>query len=264
MSAENSQKSNIVDMSQHIYAREIDLNDENNSLVKVYNYIEPNTKVLDVGCTDGLLGRYLKKNKSCHVTGVDFNKDAIALAKKVLDRAEVLDVCSQDAFKDFKNENYDYIIFADVLEHLADPLPVLIEAKKLLSPTGNIIISVPNVAHGSIRLSILNGQFDYTEEGLLDRTHLRFFTYKSLMKFAGNAGLFPVEVERTYSGVSDYNRSVGETIAFDENAVNEIECLPEATTLQFVVHLIPLKGEKHRELLNARIRNLECLSLIHI
>jgi SAM-dependent methyltransferase len=92
---------------------------------------------------------------------------------------------------------FDVIVYGDVLEHLVDPLDVLVELNEYLAPGGRVVISMPNVAHLWIRLSLLFGRFQYADRGLLDRTHLRFFTERSVRELVADAGLGVLRLETT-------------------------------------------------------------------
>lgn len=94
-------------------------------------------------------------------------------------------------------QEFDYILFADVLEHLRDPEAVLKRALPSLKAGGKVIVSVPNIANLVMRLSLLAGRFDYTERGILDRTHLRFFTLANLKRMIANCGCDIVTVAAT-------------------------------------------------------------------
>ena len=98
---------------------------------------------------------------------------------------------------------YDAIVLADVIEHLRAPENVLRGLLPKLSPSGRIVLSVPNVAHWSVRLSLLRGRFRYEETGLLDRTHLRFFTRETLRELIGNVGLVIEREEIAFRGLTD-------------------------------------------------------------
>lgn len=138
--------------------------------------IAPNSIVLDVGCNAGFLGKFLRHTKNCQTDGVDINDQALKKAQKNY-RA----VYKRDLYQPALNlgENkYDYIVFADVLEHLPRPDLLLIDAKKYLNKRGKIIVCMPNVARINIRLQILAGHFDY-RPGILSEDHLRFFTKKT-------------------------------------------------------------------------------------
>ena len=145
----------------------------NNSWSNIYNFVPAGTRVLDVGCSTGNLGAALIALKSCTVVGVDVNAADIEIAKGVLSDAVVLDVSAESAIESLGT--FDVIVFADVLEHLADPRSTLRSIHRLLNPGGLIVYSIPHMAHASIRLDLLEGQFPYTETGLLDKTHFHYY-----------------------------------------------------------------------------------------
>ncbi len=133
-------------------------------------------KILDVGTASGYLGRTLRE-RGHGVTGIEMDPDTAEKARGYYDYFHIADL---ETFEfPFRGE-FDYILFADVLEHLRDPAAVLRRCIPALKQSGKIIISVPNVANIVVRLSLLMGRFDYTDRGILDRTHFRFFTLRSL------------------------------------------------------------------------------------
>lgn len=134
------------------------------------------SQVLDIGCSTGTLGAVLKNEKNATVVGLDITKSDVEVASKVLDEAYVFDIENGDMQKEkFASRKYDVIIFADVLEHMKDPVAVLTKVKTILKPGGRIVFSIPNMAHMFVRLQLLGGKFTYTETGLLDYTHLHFY-----------------------------------------------------------------------------------------
>jgi len=135
-------------------------------------------KILDVGTASGYLGKILR-GRGHSVTGIENDVATAERARVFYDSFELADIESF-AFP-YRNE-FDYILFADVLEHLRDPEAVLRRCIPALKESGKIIISVPNIANILVRASLLLGKFDYMERGILDRTHLRFFTLRSLKK----------------------------------------------------------------------------------
>ena len=145
----------------------------------ILKLLEPETKpvkILDVGTASGYLGQILS-GQSHYVAGVE--KDALTAerAKHSYSSFWLTDI---ETFEFPFRQEFDYILFADVLEHLRDPEAVLRRCIPALKESGKIIISVPNVANFIVRLSLLAGKFDYGDRGILDRTHLRFFTLRSL------------------------------------------------------------------------------------
>jgi len=135
--------------------------------------------VLDIGCGAGALGAHIKAlNPHCTVHGMDISPPACDQASKRLDQVWCLDLDHDPLPKDL--ERYDLIILGDLLEHLRRPDHLLSRLHHHLTGNGRIILSVPNIANYSIRLRLLCGEFRYTETGILDRTHVRFFTLKTI------------------------------------------------------------------------------------
>jgi 2-polyprenyl-3-methyl-5-hydroxy-6-metoxy-1,4-benzoquinol methylase len=165
----------------------------------VFNECPSNMKCLDVGCWTGKLGELLIKEKRCSVDGIDINKKALAIAReRGYGMTYCLNLNNPEEVRRLEsniNKKYDCIICADVLEHLVNPLLVLKQLKKLLKRRGMIIISVPNVAFISYRLLHLFGRFDYNSNGgVMDVTHLRFFTNKTIKKISEDAGYRVVKI----------------------------------------------------------------------
>jgi SAM-dependent methyltransferase len=145
--------------------------------------------VLDVGCGSGLLGARLSELGNT-VWGADAAEDVAELATQRLDRFVLVDVIDRDRVDGLLGDaRFDAIVFADVLEHLPDPVATLRRYRGFLTPGGRILISVPNIAVWNVRLGLLLGRFEYTATGTLDRTHLRFFTRANLLRALREAGL---------------------------------------------------------------------------
>jgi 2-polyprenyl-3-methyl-5-hydroxy-6-metoxy-1,4-benzoquinol methylase len=125
-------------------------------------------------------------DRGWNVTGIENDPQDATEAERV--GLRVLQGKAQEVLPEV-SDRFGIVVLADVLEHFADPLEVLRAAAGLLEPGGRVVISVPNVAHLSVRLQLLLGSFDYTDRGILDRTHLRFFTRKTLKVLVADAGL---------------------------------------------------------------------------
>ncbi len=143
---------------------------------------------MDVGCSSGNFGLALNKLKKCDVDGIDYNPADVKLASKRLRNVWVADIENDELNKIVGNRKYDAIIMADVIEHLANPVPALKKIKKLLKPKGFLAFSVPNMSHISVRLNLLKGDFPRTETGLLDKTHLHFYDVHELERVLKEAG----------------------------------------------------------------------------
>ena len=155
-------------------------------------------RLLDVGAADALLSRHLG-DAGWRVTGIEADPHLAAAGRPYCEQMVVSDLDRE--LPDF-DEPFDAIVYGDVLEHLVDPLRTLQGLNRWLAPGGRVVVSVPNVAHLLIRLSLLVGRFDYFDRGILDRTHLRFFTERSLKRLLMAAGLVPVR--RTATAVPLY------------------------------------------------------------
>jgi len=142
-------------------------------------------RLLDVGAADGLLSRHLTE-RGWRVTAIEADAELAEEGAKHCDRMVVTNL---DHEVPDLGEPFDAIVCGDVLEHLTDPLQTLTALTHYLAPAGRVVISVPNVAHLLIRLSLLVGRFDYFDRGILDRSHLRFFTERSLKRLIRAAGL---------------------------------------------------------------------------
>lgn len=150
-------------------------------------------KILDVGTASGYLGKILKERGHA-VTGIERDAATAERARGYYDSFHLADI---ETFEFPYRGEFDYILFADVLEHLRDPAAVLRRCIPALKGSGKIIVSVPNVANFLIRLSLLFGRFDYMDRGILDRTHLRFFTLRSLKKMMAEVSCGILDVKPT-------------------------------------------------------------------
>ncbi len=142
-------------------------------------------RLLDVGAGEGILSRPITA-QGWRVTAIEADGEA---AREGAAHCRRMIVASADGPLPDLGGPFEAIVCADVLEHLADPLTVLRRLLPHLAPGGAVIVSIPNVAHLWVRLGLLAGRFDYADRGILDRTHLRFFTRRTLMALLAEAGL---------------------------------------------------------------------------
>jgi 2-polyprenyl-3-methyl-5-hydroxy-6-metoxy-1,4-benzoquinol methylase len=204
----------------------------------VLSEIPDGARVLDVGCATGYLAAELTR-RGCVVDGVEFDPVAAEQA-----RAHCREVVTGDleapplraeVERMLAGARPDVVVCADVLEHLRDPWTVLTWLGTLLAPGGRAVISVPNIAHWTARRALLRGRFDYTDFGLFDRTHLRFFTRASAAELARRAGL-AVRAERPAGAPLPLESRVPALGAVRDRCVRRY---PAAFALQFVLVLSP-------------------------
>jgi 2-polyprenyl-3-methyl-5-hydroxy-6-metoxy-1,4-benzoquinol methylase len=220
------------------YDPSVDFSNENLSQPLLATLAGSDKAVLDIGCATGYLAQMLR-SRGCRVDGVEYDPVMAELAAPHVDRIEVGDVQAMDLVALFGERSYDVLVFGDVLEHLTEPERVLRDSLALLKPGGAVVASIPNVAHGAVRLQLLQGRFDYTSTGLLDETHVRFFTRETVLQLFADAGLAVVEMRRTTSELFDTEVQVVEG-DFDPDVVALVRAEPEATTYQFVVKGVPI------------------------
>jgi 2-polyprenyl-3-methyl-5-hydroxy-6-metoxy-1,4-benzoquinol methylase len=146
--------------------------------------------VLDVGCGVGQAARFLQK-KNNRVFGITYSEKEALLAEQWMEKVCIADI-NQMVELPFEDIDFDVVIFGDILEHLVSPQKLLSITSKRLSPGGAIFVSLPNVANVRIRLSLLAGKFEYQKSGILDDTHLRFFTLKTSRELLSHTGFVVV------------------------------------------------------------------------
>ena len=214
------------------YEVNIDLSDPNLSHTQVIELVGPDRDVLDVGCADGAVGEVLK-TFGCRVVGIERDASMAAIARERLDDLVVADLDGISLLDHFKPATFDVVVLADILEHVLDPQKLLTEAVSLLGPDGRVVVSVPNVAHGSVRLALLQGRWQYTEKGLLDRSHRRFFTYDGLIELLEGSGLVATELRSTVADPLDVEVDVAGG-RLPATVVEWVRDQPRALDYQFI------------------------------
>lgn len=150
-------------------------------------------RLLDVGAAQGVLAETFRQ-RGFEVTCIEGDP---ALAELGRGKCQEMIVADLDGDLPILNGQFDVIVYGDVLEHLRDPGRVVRAFNRYLKPAGRVIVSVPNFVHLFVRLNVLVGRFNYMERGILDRTHLRFFTLKTFRKFLTESGLTTDEIFAT-------------------------------------------------------------------
>lgn len=203
-------------------------------------------RVLELGPATGYMTKVLTE-RGCSVTGIEFDPAMAEEARAFADEIIVGDLDTLDLDEVLGGRRFDAIIAADVLEHLRDPLGLLRRLRDFLDEGGFFVVSLPNVAHGSVRLALLQGQFEYSPAGLLDSTHLRFFTRESVGELFDDAELAIAEFKRSELDI------LASEVPFDRTRVPadllaELEADPDARTYQFVLRAYPLANPGMREM----------------
>lgn len=198
-------------------------------------------RVIEIGCSSGALAREFKKiHPDTHWVGVEIDPDYAELAKRYCDKTVVqnLDHCSPDFFQEYAN--CDCWIFADVLEHLRDPWSVFKNIRNVIPENGCIVACVPNAQNWSLIARLAVRDFRYEDMGLLDRTHLRFFTRLTIYElFEGQGFRISEGMTRTFHHP---NQDILELIGkiAEKSGLDPSISMADATPLQYVVLAIPV------------------------
>lgn len=218
----------------HVYRRPLDP-DSQDSLAKLARLVRPASRVLDLGAGPGVLGRYLAERLGCALDGVESNPAAAAEAAPWYRRLECTDLERIELAEYFAGCRYDFIICADILEHLRQPDDLLAQLTRLLAPNGRVLISVPNVAYAGLIAELLAGEFRYRPEGLLDETHLRFFTLTSLNRLLEQHGLQVIVVDAAFRDLRESEFTDRHWDALPPALTRVLLGRPEALVYQFIV-----------------------------
>ena len=220
------------------YDRSADLQGKD-SLSQIARLIAPRSTVLDLGAATGKLGLHLRDRKGCTVDGVELDVKAAALARPHYRKLLELNLDRERLADHFPSGSYDAIVCADVLEHLPDPGRVLDQLQAMLAPGGQLLISIPNVGYAAVVAELLSGEFRYRPTGLLDETHLRFFTRSSLLDLLAKHGfgaqdVLPLLLEPRHSefGEAPFDR-------LPPSTANALLDAPDALAYQFIVVASP-------------------------
>ncbi len=215
------------------YQRVIDPEGED-SLSALARRIATSSQVLDLGTGPGALGAYLAAEKGCVVDGVDCDPEAASLARGFYRDFFQADLERVRLPELLAGRRYQVIVCADIIEHLRDPGALLRQLPALLEPAGRVLLSVPNVSYCGVLGELLEGKFRYRPSGLLDSTHLRFFTRSSLLELLREHGLHPV---RLTAVLQDPDRSEFDTCfnALPPKIQHALLSRPDALSYQFLV-----------------------------
>jgi len=206
----------------------------------VYNEIPkfPN-KILEIGTGSGALARQVKTAyPNVNYLGVEVSAEYVELSRRYCDRVyfENIENASGELLKECGS--IDVLIMADVLEHLVDPWKFLARLKNWINPSATLIVCIPNVQHWSIQFGLLSGSFDYSDSGLLDRTHLRFFTRKTIIQMFESNGYFIKSIKSRIFQFKGQEEMLGKLILLSDSCgLNSTEVVNDAAAFQYVLKI---------------------------
>ena len=214
------------------YRTTVDPSADNNPHSYAIELVGSGHRVLEVGCSVGHVSEHLLAAGNT-VVGVEIDETSAIEARDVLETVHVLDL-DTTALTTVEHGEFDVIVLGDVLEHLRDPAPVLADLVTLLASDGSLVISIPNLAHVDVRLMLLEGRVEYQDDGLLDRTHLRWFTKSSLRDLLASQGFVATDVRRVIFPLGGSNVPFDRAVHSDAT-IDFVMADPEALTYQYVV-----------------------------
>lgn len=251
------------------YQAIINISNKNNSHTQTFDKIQEfaagrTLKILEAGCSSGYFGGALVA-QGHEVWGVEPYEEAAKKASEILHRVHIGFI--EDFFINNQDERFDVIVFGDVLEHLTDPVGVLRQSKKFLFDGGMVVSSIPNIAHFSIRAMMLEGRWEYSDLGILDRTHLKFFTRDSLIDLFSESGYKVLSLSAVRLSAEQVDEICKLNIRKESiKCVKDFSADSRGYDFQYVVSSCPCEDISDRLTVNSRLKGedgLRVLCLVH-
>jgi GT2 family glycosyltransferase/2-polyprenyl-3-methyl-5-hydroxy-6-metoxy-1,4-benzoquinol methylase len=253
----------MFEADSNVYDSPLNPEDSRDSRSVAVRLVGKNKFVLELGPAMGRVTRALKDN-GCEVIAIERDPHAVEALRKICTVIEGdIEQLPLDDYLD--KTKFDVILAGDFLEHLQDPTQLLKELRPHLSANGYLVSSIPNVSHGSVRMGLLHGKFDYRDTGILDRTHLRFFTLQSIRAMFSEAGYEIQQVQRLTADPFA-EPMTGEPVVDPQTVSQDVRRLieddAEALTVQFVVIARaapeqPIENISRKPKLGSRLLHLE-------
>lgn len=224
--------------ARHKYEYNVDIQSET-APAYVARMVGENKRVLEIGAGPGSITKVLQSEGNCRVTAIELDDEAIKKLTSYCDRIIQADLNSPGWLQILSGEHFDVVVAADVLEHLYDPWTTLQSMSHFLNPSGYLVISLPHVGHASVMSCLVNGDFQYREFGLLDRTHIRFFGLKNMEALFAQAHLKIIEARYVIKSPDETElASSWSGISFPMRDL--IMNTPHSRVYQVVVKAVPL------------------------
>ncbi len=182
-----------MEVQHHNYEYEVDASSET-APAYVVRMVGKSKRVLEIGCGPGSITKILAQQGGCQVTGLELDPEAIKKVTPYCVQVMQADLNSSEWPSLLDGvERFDVVVAADVLEHLYDPWTALQRMAPFINSNGYLVISLPHVGHAAVISCLINGDFEYRDWGLLDRTHIRFFGFKNIEALFTQAKLKIIE-----------------------------------------------------------------------
>lgn len=224
---------------KHRYEYAVDL-DAQTAPAHVVHLVGSSKRVLELGCGPGSITKLLVQHGQCRVTALELDPDAISKAAPYCEAIMQADLNSAEWPQLLDGtDGFDVVVAADVLEHLYDPWSALKRMSRFINANGYLVISLPHVGHAAVVSCLINGNFEYRDWGLLDRTHIRFFGFKNIEELFAQADLKIIDVGYVVKSPeeTEFAASWCRLSATMQDALKSSE---HADVYQVVVKVVPL------------------------
>jgi 2-polyprenyl-3-methyl-5-hydroxy-6-metoxy-1,4-benzoquinol methylase len=207
---------------------------------KVIRFVGNEKRVLEVGCGPGSITKYLHHDGHCQIIGLELDPEAIRLVSPYCERVHPVDLNHAD-WTSLAEElgTFDVIVAADVLEHLYDPWDTLAQFLRFLKPDGNVVVSLPHAGHAAVISCLIQGDFEYRDWGLLDRTHIRFFGLSNIDNLFRQANLKIIDYGFVITPPEE-TEFASTWQSLSQEARESIGSSPHANIYQVVVKAVPI------------------------
>jgi len=244
----NEKSGNIQDVRNKVssdgalYDYSFDL-ESDRSASRVARLIGKNKTILEVGCGPGSQSKVFQGLLGCDVVGIEIDPARAEKARTYCREVHVANLETEDLGAFLKEEKFDVIVCADVLEHLRKPGELLIGLKNFLKPDGYLVTSIPNITHASIVYEMIHGRFEYKTEGLLDSTHIKLFSCTSALSLIEDAGYWIAELQKVCTLPRHTEFKTDPISSEDKKLLDAIYSRnPDANTYQFIIKAYPLNN----------------------
>lgn len=212
----------------------------NDTAARTLRLVGTDKRVLELGCSVGTQSRVLRQDLNCDVTGIEINPAAAEQARSYCSKVIVGNLDELDFDSALGRDKFDVVLCADVLEHLYNPTILLSKVKPLIDTKGYLVASLPNIVHAAVIFEMLRGKFDYRQKGLLDNSHIRFFTRRTIIDSFSAAGFKIDLLERGYARESETEFAIRNIKTEDKQVIEYIRTHnEECFTYHFIVKATP-------------------------
>ncbi len=231
-----------VSSNEATYEYSFDL-ESNRSAPCVARLVGKNKTILEVGCGPGSQSKVFHGLLGCDVVGIEIDPVRAEKARAYCREVHVANLETEDLSVYLKEEKFDVIVCADVLEHLRNPENLLRGLNNFLKPNGYLVTSIPNVTHASIVYEMIHGRFEYKTEGLLDSTHIKLFSCASAISLIEDTGYWIAELQKVCSLPQHTEFKTNPISTEDKQLLAAIHSRnPDANTYQFIIKAYPLNN----------------------